>query len=49
MTFGAPTDGLGAPENSLLFYYSLTYNNLGALSCSLKMTLKLGALQNRLF
>ena len=36
----APTNGLGALEISLLFYYSLTSNGLGALSCSIKMSLK---------
>ena len=38
--FGAPTNGLGALENSLLFCYSLTGNGLGLLSCPFKMALK---------
>ena len=49
MASGAPTDGLGAIESSLLFCYSLTCNGLGALSCSFKMALKMGALRNPYF
>ena len=41
MAFGTPTNGLGALEISLLLYYSLTCNGLGALSCPFKM--KMGA------
>ena len=46
---GAPTNDLGALESSLLFCYSLTCNGLGALSCTFKMALKMGALQNPYF
>ena len=50
MTMGTPTNGLGALEISLLLCYSLTCNGLGVLSGnSLKMALKLGALQNPYF
>ena len=45
MAFGAPTNGLGALESSLLFCYSLTCDDFGALSCPFKMVLKMGALQ----
>ena len=43
------TNGLGALEFNLLFCYFLTCNGLGALSCLLKMALKMGALQNFYF
>ena len=37
---GTPTNGLGALEINLLFCYSLTWNDLGALCCPFKMALK---------
>ena len=40
LTFGAPTNGLGALLSSLLFSYSLTCNSLGALSCPFKWSWK---------
>ena len=42
----APTIAL---EISSLFVYSLTCNDLGALSCPFKMALKMGAFQNPYF
>ena len=46
MAFSAPTNGLGALESSLLFYFSLTQPSVGALSCPFERSLKMGALQN---
>ena len=48
-TWELPTTSIGTPESSLLFWYSLTCNGLGALNCSFEMTLKMGALENPYF
>ena len=49
MALGAPTNGLGAIESSLLFCYSLTCNGLNALSCPFKMALNNGCPSKSLF